>query len=112
MPKAPPPTAPSADPMPTSSSASALRDGTTGFPTGISGMALMARAYNQAQKFGAEMAIPDEAMGLQPLRGDSETRFVLNISQDERVTARSVVVASGARYRRLAGENLENFEAA
>ena len=35
-----------------------------GFPTGISGMALMARAYNQAQKFGVEMAIPDEAMTL------------------------------------------------
>ena len=32
-----------------------------GFPTGISGMALMARAYNQAQKFGVEMAIPDQA---------------------------------------------------
>ena len=36
-----------------------------GFPTGISGMALMARAHNQAQKFGAEMAIPDEVVSLQ-----------------------------------------------
>ena len=35
-----------------------------GFPTGIGGMPLMARAYNQAQKFGAEMAIPDEVVGL------------------------------------------------
>src|ERR1700752_5253249 len=35
-----------------------------GFPTGISGLALMARAYNQAQKFGAEIAIPDEAISL------------------------------------------------
>ena len=35
-----------------------------GFPTGISGLALMARAYNQAQKFGAEIAIPDEAQTL------------------------------------------------
>jgi thioredoxin reductase (NADPH) len=92
--------------------ASARIENYLGFPTGISGMALMARAYNQAQKFGAEMAIPDEVMGLQPLRSDDETRFVLNISNDERVTARSVVVASGARYRRLAVENLESFEAA
>src|SRR6201988_777756 len=37
-----------------------------GFPTGISGVALMARAYNQAQKFGAEIAIPDEALTLCP----------------------------------------------
>ena len=36
-----------------------------GFPTGITGMALMARAYTQAQKFGAEMAIPDEAVSLE-----------------------------------------------
>src|SRR5262249_52274095 len=44
--------------------ASARIENYLGFPTGISGMALMARAYNQAQKFGVEMAIPDEAMGL------------------------------------------------
>jgi hypothetical protein len=41
--------------------ASARIENYLGFPTGISGMALMARAYNQAQKFGVEMAIPDEA---------------------------------------------------
>ena len=41
--------------------ASARIENYLGFPTGISGIALMARAYNQAQKFGAEMAIPDEA---------------------------------------------------
>ena len=40
--------------------ASARIENYLGFPTGITGMALMARAYNQAQKFGAEMAIPDE----------------------------------------------------
>jgi thioredoxin reductase (NADPH) len=44
--------------------ASARIENYLGFPTGISGIALMARAYNQAQKFGAEMAIPDEAMSL------------------------------------------------
>ena len=44
--------------------ASARIENYLGFPTGISGMALMARAYNQAQKFGVEMAIPDEVIGL------------------------------------------------
>ena len=42
--------------------ASARIENYLGFPTGITGMALMARAYNQAQKFGVEMAIPDEAI--------------------------------------------------
>src|SRR5262249_52779803 len=47
--------------------ASARIENYLGFPTGISGMALMARAYNQAQKFGVEMGIPDEVTGLDPL---------------------------------------------
>ena len=64
-------------------------------------MALMARAYNQAQKFGAEMAIPDEAIGLAVAAIRTTGRFVLKLSNDERVSARSVVIASGARYRRL-----------
>jgi thioredoxin reductase (NADPH) len=81
-----------------------------GFPTGISGIALMARAYNQAQKFGVEMAIPDEATGLQVPAGASPGHFVLNLANNERASARSVVIASGARYRRLAVENLEAFE--
>src|SRR5215208_1290639 len=90
--------------------ASARIENYLGFPTGISGIALMARAYNQAQKFGVEMAIPDEVSGLQ-CRDDSDGRFVLKLSNDERVTARSVVIASGARYRQLAVENLGDFEA-
>ena len=73
-------------------------------------MALMARAYNQGQKFGAEMAIPDEVSGIEPTREGDEGRFVLGLASDERVSARSVVIASGARYRRLAVENLEAFE--
>ena len=80
-----------------------------GFPTGITGIALMARAYNQAQKFGAEMAIPDEVSGLLP-PADISGRFALHLHGGERVTTRSVVVASGARYRRLALENLHEFE--
>jgi thioredoxin reductase (NADPH) len=90
--------------------ASARIENYLGFPTGISGIALMARAYNQAQKFGVEMAIPDEVSGLQ-CRGDSDGHFVLKLSNDERATARSVVIASGARYRQLAVENLDTFEA-
>ncbi|MFZ1923029.1 MAG: FAD-dependent oxidoreductase [Xanthobacteraceae bacterium] len=80
-----------------------------GFPTGITGIALMARAYNQAQKFGAEMAIPDEVSGLLP-PADITGRFVLHLHGGERVSTRSIVVASGARYRRLAFENLHEFE--
>jgi thioredoxin reductase (NADPH) len=88
--------------------ASARIENYLGFPTGISGMALMARAYNQAQKFGAEMAIPDEATSL---AGDEGGPFTLNLRIGERVQARSVVLAAGARYRRLTVENLEAFEA-
>jgi thioredoxin reductase (NADPH) len=79
-----------------------------GFPTGITGLALMARAYNQAQKFGVEMAIPDEVLALDPAGGG--VPFVLRLSNNERVSARAVVVASGARYRRPPVENLEAFE--
>jgi thioredoxin reductase (NADPH) len=80
-----------------------------GFPTGISGLALMARAYNQAQKFGAEIAIPDEATSLGPDQ-PGEARFCLTLGNGEKLRARSVVLASGARYRRLPVANLAAFE--
>jgi thioredoxin reductase (NADPH) len=92
--------------------ASARIENYMGFPTGISGMALMGRAYTQAQKFGAEMAIPDEVSNLRTPDGSSGGRFVLTLSNGERVSGRSVVIASGARYRRLDVENLEAFEGA
>jgi thioredoxin reductase (NADPH) len=80
-----------------------------GFPTGISGMSLMARAYNQAQKFGAEIAIPDEVATLEPgSPRDAELR--LSLRNGETLRARSVVLASGARYRRLPVDNLAAFE--
>jgi thioredoxin reductase (NADPH) len=91
--------------------ASARIENYLGFPTGITGMALMARAYNQAQKFGVETAIPDEVIGLDISADADAGRFVLRLSNDERVSARSVVIGCGARYRRLAVENLEVFEA-
>jgi thioredoxin reductase (NADPH) len=90
--------------------ASARIENYLGFPTGITGMALMARAYNQAQKFGVEMAIPDEVIRLQALSDAIKGGFVLKLSNNEQVSVRSVVIASGARYRRLEIENLEGFE--
>jgi thioredoxin reductase (NADPH) len=90
--------------------ASARIENYLGFPTGITGMALMARAYNQAQKFGVDMAIPDEVMALEPTAESNQRTFGLRLSGDERATARAIVVATGARYRRPAIEQLEAFE--
>jgi thioredoxin reductase (NADPH) len=81
-----------------------------GFPTGISGMALMARAYTQAQKFGVETSIPAEVTSLEPENGDG--RIVLRLSDGQRVSARSVILACGAQYRRLTVDSLDLFEAA
>lgn len=80
-----------------------------GFPTGISGMALMARAYNQAQKFGVEVVIPDEAklLGATSLAGAG---YAVAVGDGETVHTRTVVIASGARYRRLDLANLTQFE--
>jgi thioredoxin reductase (NADPH) len=70
----------------------------------------MARAWNQAQKFGVEMAIPKTVTGLDCPCESSPGMFVLCLADDERVRTRSVVVATGARYRRLEVENLPAFE--
>jgi thioredoxin reductase (NADPH) len=86
--------------------ASARIENYLGFPTGISGMALMGRAFSQAQKFGVEMAIPDEAVKLEC--GNDPCH--VQLSTAERVQARAIVIATGARYRRLAVERLEEFE--
>src|SRR5205085_12080898 len=86
--------------------ASARIENYLGFPTGISGMALMARAYNQAQKFGVEIAIPDEAVKLEC--GNDPCH--IDLATGERIQARSIVIATGARYRRLEVEGLEDFE--
>lgn len=77
-----------------------------GFPTGISGQALAGRARNQALKFGAEIAVP-----LKVERFDcSEDMLALEMSGDRRLQARSVVIASGAQYRRPAIAHLAEFE--
>ena len=89
--------------------ASARIENYLGFPTGISGLALMARAYTQAQKFGAEIVLPDEA---QILSEDQlgKARFQVRLGDGDVVRARSVVLATGARYRRLNIANLSEFE--
>lgn len=90
--------------------ASARIENYLGFPTGISGHALTARAYTQAQKFGADIAIPIEVLNL-TCDGPEEHRwFYVDLSNGQRVTARSVVIASGVRYRRPAIDNLARFE--
>jgi len=90
--------------------ASARIENYLGFPTGITGMALMARAYNQAQKFGVEMAIPDEVASLDAAADSDAASFVLKLANGERASGRSVIIASGARYRKLAVANIEAYE--
>jgi thioredoxin reductase (NADPH) len=86
--------------------ASARIENYLGFPTGISGQALTARAYVQAQKFGARMVIPTEVMRLDL----TETPVALQLGDGRSVKASTVVLATGARYRRLNVPNLRDFE--
>jgi thioredoxin reductase (NADPH) len=79
-----------------------------GFPTGISGKELAGNAYAQAQKFGAQMLIAKEAQGLACVRWP----YALKFEDDEEVPARTVVIATGAKYRKLSLENLSRFEGA
>lgn len=88
--------------------ASARIENYLGFPTGISGQALAGRAYNQAQKFGADMMIPVEAKSLDCSKNDGA--FGLATECGHLLRAKSVVVASGARYRRPDIQNLDDFE--
>ncbi len=90
--------------------ASARIENYLGFPTGITGMALMARAYGQAHKFGVKTAIPAEVTGLQAAADGGERHLLM--SDGQRVKARAVVIASGALYRRLEVSNLGEFEGA
>lgn len=90
--------------------ASARIENYLGFPTGIRGLALMARAHTQAQKFGAEMAIPEEVTALAEDLSGSVKHFLLTLASGDVVSARSIVIASGAEYRRLPLANLADFE--
>jgi thioredoxin reductase (NADPH) len=77
-----------------------------GFPTGISGAALTGRAVNQALKFGAEIAIPRRADKLEC----AERPYTLHLVGHTPVRTRSVVIASGVHYRKLALPSLAQFE--
>ena len=78
--------------------ASARIENYLGFPTGISGQALAGRAFTQAQKFGARMRIPQEVARLEC---DCDGKpFALHVADGASVRGRTVIVASGARYRR------------
>jgi thioredoxin reductase (NADPH) len=79
-----------------------------GFPTGISGQELAARAYNQAQKFGAEVLIAQGATELSCARKP----YAVQIDGGPRIPARTIVIATGAAYRKLPLENLGRFEGA
>jgi thioredoxin reductase (NADPH) len=92
--------------------ASARIENYLGFPTGVSGQALMGRAFTQAQKFGAEFSLSTEVTRL-----DCATRIpgldsvhVLELADGRSVRARAVVVATGARYRRPEIARLSEFE--
>ncbi|SHJ73137.1 thioredoxin reductase (NADPH) [Hymenobacter daecheongensis DSM 21074] len=78
-----------------------------GFPLGVSGQALAARAQVQAHKFGATIALPHQVRGL----NCGQWPFLLTLEEGQPpVAARAVVVASGARYRRLGVAHEERFE--
>src|SRR5216117_1517737 len=79
-----------------------------GFPTGIAGMDLAARATNQAQKFGAQLMV---GTGARRLTCDRNPR-ALEIGDGQRLSARAVIIATGAEYRRLAIDGLSRFEGA
>ena len=89
--------------------ASARIENYLGFPTGISGQALAGRAYIQAQKFGAKMLIPSEAVRLDCSRAE-QGEFAVHLADGRRLRSRSLVIASGARYRRPALPRIEEFE--
>ncbi len=82
-----------------------------GFPTGITGMALMGRAFVQAQKFRAEVAIPDEVTSLSVVEAPEGRVCEVGLANGQRARSRVVVLASGARYRRLDVPRLAELEA-
>ena len=92
--------------------ASARIENYLGFPTGISGLALAGRAFNQALKFGVEIAIPLEVSKLDCGDGRKGDPFTLELTDGGQVRAKTVVIASGARYRRPPIANLSMFEGA
>jgi thioredoxin reductase (NADPH) len=77
-----------------------------GFPVGLSGLELASRALAQVDKFGAQTAVPEEAVGLRRENGC----YRIGLYEGGEILARSVIAATGARYRRLDVPGLERFE--
>src|SRR5439155_8577779 len=90
--------------------ASARIENYLGFPTGISGQALAGRAFVQAQKFGAKVLIPAQAIALDCSKAGLDGELSLALTDGRRLRSRTVVVASGARYRRPQVPGLSEFE--
>jgi len=77
-----------------------------GFPAGITGNELTSRAVTQARKFGARPATPYRAVALEPGNG----RHIVRVEEEHEIAARAVVLATGASYRRLPLDELEEYE--
>jgi thioredoxin reductase (NADPH) len=77
-----------------------------GFPAGISGNELTGRAVTQARKFHARLAAPFRAVSLEPGNG----RHMVRLEEDHEIAARTVLLATGAHYRRLPVEGLADYE--
>ena len=78
-----------------------------GFPSGISGAELANRALLQAEKFGANVSVPAEASGFEV---DGDGHYAIQLDDGTRVAGRTVVIATGAHYRKLPVPRLEDFE--
>jgi thioredoxin reductase (NADPH) len=76
-----------------------------GFPSGISGQELASRAFAQAEKFGAQLMV---ARGASKLRCDRRP-LTIETESGQKIPARSVIIATGARYRKLSVENIERY---
>jgi thioredoxin reductase (NADPH) len=77
-----------------------------GFPAGITGTELTSRAVTQARKFNARLATPYRAMSLEP--GDE--RHIVHLEEGHEIAARAVLLATGAQYRRLPVDDLDQYE--
>ena len=77
-----------------------------GFPAGISGSELTSRAVTQARKFGARLASPYRAVSLEPGTG----RHLVRLEEDHELAARTVLLATGAHYRRPRVDGLSDYE--
>ena len=77
-----------------------------GFPAGISGTELTSRAVTQARKFDARFATPYRALSLERENG----RHVVRLEDDHEVAAHAVLIATGAQYRRLPVDDLDQYE--